>query len=64
MEAGTGSKNFAELATIRIGIVPGDGIGPIIMKQAVRVLEKLPVSDGDKEKIAYKNAASFLFRDR
>ena len=41
MEAGTGSKNFAELATIRIGIVPGDGIGPIIMKQAVRVLEKL-----------------------
>ena len=41
MEAGTGSKNFAELATIRIGIVPGDGIGPIIMKQAVRVLECL-----------------------
>ena len=41
MEAGTGSKNFTELATIRIGIVPGDGIGPIIMKQAVRVLECL-----------------------
>ncbi|MBQ1789469.1 MAG: isocitrate/isopropylmalate dehydrogenase family protein, partial [Oscillospiraceae bacterium] len=41
MEAGTGSKNFAELENIRIGIVPGDGIGPIIMKQAVRVLECL-----------------------
>ena len=41
MEAQTGGKNFAELDHIRIGIVPGDGIGPIIMTQAVRVLEAL-----------------------
>ncbi|MER2235821.1 MAG: isocitrate/isopropylmalate family dehydrogenase [Candidatus Limivicinus sp.] len=41
MEAQAGGKNFAELDHIRIGIVPGDGIGPIIMTQAVRVLEAL-----------------------
>ncbi len=33
--------DFSKLDTIKIGILPGDGIGPIIMKQAVRVVEEL-----------------------
>ena len=41
MKAGSGKKDFADAEQIRIGIVDGDGIGPIIMKEAVRVLEKL-----------------------
>ncbi len=39
--------DFSKLDTIKIGILPGDGIGPIIMKQAVRVVEELA-----KEEIA------------
>ena len=41
MEKQAGKKDFLGLGQIRIGIIPGDGIGPIIMKQAVRVLEYL-----------------------
>ena len=41
MQAHAGGKNYAGLEHIRVGIVPGDGIGPIIMTQAVRVLEAL-----------------------
>lgn len=41
MEKGAAAKDFARADKIVIGIVPGDGIGPIIMKQARRALEKL-----------------------
>lgn len=34
-------KDFSKLETIRVGVLPGDGIGPIIMKQALRVLKAL-----------------------
>ena len=37
----TEKTDFSQKETITIGIVDGDGIGPIIMEQAVRVLEKL-----------------------
>ena len=33
--------DFSELDKVIIGILPGDGIGPIIMKQALRVIQKL-----------------------
>lgn len=41
MKADTERKDYAKLATIKIGVLPGDGIGPIIMKEALRVLEIL-----------------------
>ncbi len=41
MEKAKERKNFTELAKIRIGIIPGDGIGPAITEQAVRVLSML-----------------------
>lgn len=34
-------KNFTTKKTVIIGVIDGDGIGPIITKQAARVLEKL-----------------------
>jgi isocitrate dehydrogenase (NAD+) len=34
-------KDFSKLDKIRIGILPGDGIGPIIMEQAVRIVNEL-----------------------
>lgn len=33
--------DFSKMDKIRVGILPGDGIGPIIMKQAVRVVNEL-----------------------
>lgn len=41
METGAAAKDFEHADKIVIGVVPGDGIGPIIMEQAGRVLEKL-----------------------
>lgn len=34
-------KDFSKLDKIVVGILPGDGVGPILMKQALRVLEHL-----------------------
>lgn len=34
-------KDFSKLDKIVVGVLPGDGIGPIIMKQALRVLDTL-----------------------
>ena len=41
MKADSEIKDFSRLDSIKIGILPGDGIGPIIMKQALRVIELL-----------------------
>jgi len=34
-------KDFAKTEAVTVGIVPGDGIGPVIVSQAVRVLNRL-----------------------
>lgn len=41
MKADTEVTNYSKLEKIVIGVLPGDGIGPIIMKQALRVLQDL-----------------------
>lgn len=41
MKADNVVKDFARLEKIVIGVLPGDGIGPIIMEQALRVLNVL-----------------------
>lgn len=41
MKADNEVTDFAKLEKIVVGILPGDGIGPIIMKQALRVLDDL-----------------------
>ena len=45
MEAGATAKNFAAMDKIVIGTVDGDGIGPIITKEAKRVMEHLLADD-------------------
>ena len=37
----SGKRSFADAEQITVGLIDGDGIGPIIMREAVRVLEKL-----------------------
>lgn len=41
MKADTEVTDFSQKEKIIVGVLPGDGIGPIIMKQALRVLEHL-----------------------
>ena len=41
MKQDTEVKDFSKLDKIVVGILPGDGIGPIIMEQAVRVIKAL-----------------------
>ena len=41
MECGAAAGGFAGAEHIVIGIIGGDGIGPIIVREARRVLEKL-----------------------
>lgn len=41
MKADTEIKDFSKMEKIELGVLPGDGIGPIIMKQALRVLDVL-----------------------
>ena len=41
MKADTQVVDFSKLDRIVVGIMPGDGIGPIIMKEALRVMGKL-----------------------
>lgn len=47
-------KNYGELTTITIGICPGDGIGPVIMDQAVRVLDLLLKREIDSGRVVIK----------
>ena len=41
MEQSCAEKNFAAMQQISVGLIDGDGIGPIIMREARKVLEKL-----------------------
>ena len=41
MKADEEVTDFSKLDTITIGVMPGDGIGPLIMTQALRVLNQL-----------------------
>ena len=41
MKADNEVKDFSKMEIIVVGILPGDGIGPIIMEQAIRVLKTL-----------------------
>ena len=45
METASPAKDFAKAERIVVGLVPGDGIGPIIMEQAERVLRRLLADD-------------------
>lgn len=54
MKTAGSSPDYGKLDTIVIGYIPGDGIGPVIMEQALRVLRYLlrkPLADGRIELI-------------
>ncbi len=57
-------KDFSAMDTVTVGIAPGDGIGPIIMEQAVRVLEKLLEKELATGKVVLKNIEGLTIENR
>ena len=57
-------KDFAAMDTITVGIAPGDGIGPIITQQAVRILEHLLREEIASGKVVLKNIEGLTIENR
>lgn len=57
-------KDFSKMDCITIGLVDGDGIGPIIMEQAVRVLQKLLAEDIAGGKVVLKRITGLTIENR
>ena len=64
MEQAAPEKDFAGMKTITIGLIDGDGIGPIIMKQAERVLEKLLNDDIASGRVVLKKIEGLTIENR
>ena len=64
MENGAGAKNFADMDKITVGIVPGDGIGPIIMTETVRVLRKLLAAEIASGRVELKPVEGLTLENR
>ena len=56
--------DFSTIDEITIGILPGDGIGPIIMEQAMRVLKLLLTEEIDSSKILLKEIEGMTIENR
>ncbi len=57
-------KDFSCMDTITVGIIDGDGIGPLIMAQAEKVLKMLLAEDITAGKIVLKNIEGLTVENR
>lgn len=64
MKADNGAKDFGSLDKIVVGILPGDGIGPIIMEQALRVIRALIPSELEREKVELRRIEGMTIENR
>ncbi|WP_242842180.1 isocitrate/isopropylmalate family dehydrogenase [Lacrimispora aerotolerans] len=64
MKSNTEVTDFNELPKIIVGILPGDGIGPIIMEQALRVVKKLVSEEIDQGKIELRTIEGMTIENR
>ena len=64
MKENAGATDFANAKKIVIGIVDGDGIGPIIMKEAVKVAEKLLADEIASGKIEIRKVEGLTIENR
>ena len=56
--------DFSKLDKIVVGILPGDGIGPIIMKQALRVVNELVDKEIEEGKIELRHIEGMTIENR
>lgn len=64
MKQDTEVKDFSKLDKIVVGILPGDGIGPIIMEQAVRVIKALIPDEIASGKIELRHIEGMTIENR
>lgn len=64
MAAGGKARDYAHAERVTIGIIDGDGIGPVIMREARRVLEKLLAKEIDAERIVLRNIEGLTVENR
>lgn len=64
MAQGSPAKDFAHMDHIVIGLIPGDGIGPIIMAQARRVLEKLLMDEITHGRVELRDIQGLTIENR
>ncbi len=64
MKADNEVTDFDKLDTIVVGVLPGDGIGPLIMKQALRVLNELVPSEIENGKIEIRQIEGMTIENR
>lgn len=64
MRQDTQIKDFSKLEKIVIGILPGDGIGPIIMEQALRVLYALMAEEIASGRIEVRHIEGMTIENR
>ena len=57
-------NDFSKREKIGVGVMPGDGIGPIIMKQALRVLETLMKPEIESGKIEIRHIEGMTIENR
>ncbi len=64
MEKDAGAKDYKNMDKITVGIIDGDGIGPIIMAEAVRVLNCLLKEEIESGKIVLKRIEGLTIENR
>lgn len=64
MKHDTEVKDFSKLDKIVVGILPGDGIGPIIMEQAVRVIKALIPDEIASGKVELRHIEGMTIENR
>ncbi len=57
-------KDFTRLDKIVVGVLPGDGIGPLIMKQALRVLNTLMRAEVESGRIEIREIEGMTIENR
>lgn len=64
MKQDTEVKDFSKLDKIVVGILPGDGIGPIIMEQVVRVIKALIPDEIASGKVELRHIEGMTIENR
>ena len=64
MKASQEVTDFSNKEKIVVGILPGDGVGPILMKQALRVLNELAGDEIQSGKIEIREIEGMTIENR
>ena len=64
LEKGEAPKDYAALGTVTVGLIDGDGIGPVIMDCAGKVLEALLATEIAERKIVLKKIDGLTIENR